>query len=233
MTEAIGVFANIVGATLTLPLDLSKVWSQAGSCVTKSAVSGYVGYEICAAKSFTLTLARMALYKTVLDRSSSFGDYFLLPVIYSLFTPFDNALAKIQTQNMVKDVKIANAVEAFKAANSSGIFRGIEAQFLKGLTISGVFALSPIFYEGPSADAWVIFANFSAAYSLGTILANPFDLIRVNMQKCGSTSSFIKIVSETYNAQGILGFYRGIGPATARTVLSLGLTLGICNQFND
>jgi hypothetical protein len=233
MTDAIGVLANVIGTTLTLPLDLSKVWSQAGSCVTKSAVSGYIGYEICAAKSLTLTLTKAILLKTLIDDKSSFTSFAVVPVIYSLFTPLDNALVKIQTQNMAKDTKIGNALEAFKAASNAGMFRGVEAQFLRGLTISGAFASLPLFYSGPPGNVWVTLANFSVAYSLGTIFAHPFDLIRVNLQKCGSTSSFMQVVSETYKAQGFLGFYRGVGPAVGRTVLASGLILGINNQFND
>jgi hypothetical protein len=51
---------------------------------------------------------------------------------------------------------------------------------------------------------------------LGSIVANPIDVVKVRMMTINSSSSTYEIIKKVYNHEGLYGFYKGLVPSTLR-----------------
>jgi solute carrier family 25 citrate transporter 1 len=66
-----------------------------------------------------------------------------------------------------------------------------------------------------------------------TLINNPIDVIKTNMQglEAHKYKGFTDCFGQIYRSEGVVGFYKGVGPRLARVTLDVGLTFAIFNSL--
>lgn len=81
-----------------------------------------------------------------------------------------------------------------------------------------------------------VVADLLAGAFAGTcsvMLNNPVDVIKTNVQglEAHKYNGFVDCFKQIYRSEGVLGFYKGVGPRLARVTLDVGLTFAIFNSL--
>lgn len=125
-----------------------------------------------------------------------------------------------------------------KAQGIRGVYQGPFATVLKQSSNQGIRFV--VFEDAQKKLSNVIpykvVADLMAGAFAGicsTLLNNPIDVIKTNVQGLESHkyNGFVDCFSQIYRAEGVMGFYKGVGPRLARVTLDVGLTFAIFNSI--
>ena len=119
-----------------------------------------------------------------------------------------------------------------------GIYAGPLATVLKQSSNQGVRFV--VFEDAQKVTQSIIPVKvvadlFAGAFAgvCSVMLNNPIDCIKTNMQglEAHKFNGFADCFKHIYRNEGILGFYKGVGPRLARVTLDVGLTFAIFNSI--
>ncbi|CAL1526360.1 unnamed protein product, partial [Lymnaea stagnalis] len=136
----------------------------------------------------------------------------------------------LKTRYESGDFHYTGLSQAFKSTYSKeglrGLFSGFGPTMMRDVPFSGIYlmfylqlkAISPVDLEYSSS--YINFANGTIAGILASLITQPADVIKTNMQlyphKYGKLNSVVFFI---YNERGMVGFWRGIVPRTLRRTL--------------
>jgi len=123
---------------------------------------------------------------------------------------------------------------------ATALWKGLSPALVRQISYTG---LSMVLYTpirdliaGPGTRAEDIpfyqrFVSAGAAGGVSIIIANPTDLIKTQMQNSASRPSMARLARNVWQQDGIMGFWRGVGPNAARCVLGMACELGCYDSF--
>lgn len=102
-----------------------------------------------------------------------------------------------------------------KEEGMSAFYKGIGAALLREASYTslrlGLYApIKKAFGVTKDSSIFMKFAAGSAAGAIGSLVGNPFDVLKTRMMASEGTTSLPQNAGELYKQQGISGFYRGI-----------------------
>ena len=221
----------LVGVGLTLPLDFMKVQVQTSKSSVVPSISKMIGLELALGKSITNIALKSLIFSQLEYNKSTVSLVSVTAALATLTTPLDNLLVKLQTQHLGKNISIRNGIESYNHFNTS-IFRGWEANIFKATTFA-IFLQAGLLMNKTAPDNYFSNIGYIGVGSLlASVVSNPFDLIRVNMQKCAEegvkeVSGFVDCISHINATSGIAGFYRGFGLYFTRNFLSASIAYSL------
>lgn len=119
-----------------------------------------------------------------------------------------------------------------------GIYAGCVPTILKQSTNQGVRFVT--FEEAQKVMNSVIPVKVAAdllagafAGTCSVVLNNPIDVVKTNVQglEAHKYNGFADCFAQIYKSEGLVGFYKGVGPRLARVTLDVGLTFAIFNSL--
>lgn len=140
--------------------------------------------------------------------------------------PIDVVKTWIQASKSDKKLGVFDAVRAINSASGwKGFYKGLTAAYMR----ESVYTSTRIgLYEhakhwvgaGKTATIWQKLAAGAISGALGSIVGNPFDVLKTRMMadKTSSRSVFSHI-SEVRSNQGLTGFYRGLDANIMRAMV--------------
>jgi hypothetical protein len=157
--------------------------------------------------------------------------------------PLDTVKVKIQIEGNSKLSTVSVCRNVLTNEGVYGFFNGVEAALLRSLTYG---SLRYAFYNpiksllnqnstDPKALTTKILSG-SLSGCIASAICNPTDLIKVRMQAPNRSKEYYTIFSSIktiYNENGIIGFWRGVGPTSTRATIVAASELGTYDHFKE
>lgn len=123
-------------------------------------------------------------------------------------------------------IQVAKDFSVSKMLKSEGfmsLYKGIRAAYLREASYTSIKlgAYGPIktmLGDNGNAPFYIKFASGSLSGGLGSIVGNPFDVMKT-MQMAGESQSLGSLMRQMYANQGMAGFYRGVEANILRAVV--------------
>ena len=123
-------------------------------------------------------------------------------------------------------IQVAKDFSVSKMLKSEGfmsLYKGIQAAYLREASYTSIKlgAYGPIktmLGDNGNAPFYIKFASGSLSGGLGSIVGNPFDVMKT-MQMAGESQSLGSLMRQMYANQGMAGFYRGVEANILRAVV--------------
>ena len=123
-------------------------------------------------------------------------------------------------------IQVAKDFSVSKMLKSEGfmsLYKGIRAAYLREASYTSIKlgAYGPIktmLGDNGNAPFYIKFASGSLSGGLGSIVGNPFDVMKT-MQMAGEFQSLGSLMRQMYANQGMAGFYRGVEANILRAVV--------------
>jgi len=121
-----------------------------------------------------------------------------------------------------------------KSEGYMSLYKGIQAGYFREASYTSIKlgAYAPIkSLLGDKGDApfYIKFASGSLSGGLGTLVGNPFDVMKT-MQMAGTNNTLGSLMKQMYSEQGMAGFYRGIEANVMRAVVLNGTKMACYDQ---
>lgn len=125
-----------------------------------------------------------------------------------------------------------------KAEGPPGFYRGIQAAWLREVTYTsmklGLYGPMKDVFGASGSDAPFVlkFAAGSTAGGLGSVVGNPWDLVKTRlMTSTGTPIPLGKAVKAVYAEQGLAGMWRGVGANVTRACVLNGTKMACYDQI--
>ena len=228
--EKIMLWGSVLGNIFTLPLDFIKTQKQVENPEKSFKLRKYfTGTSIVVLRSTIYSSLLNFLYSSPVE-NYKIGLIAGASAIYTILTPLDHILVKLQTSHIDPDARsIARVARRIVAGGIGKMYLGYQANFLKSFSIfSTALITDTAFYPYESLRfKWyfIWFIQIPIA-----VVSLPFDMIKTQYQRCyadpsSTDSRAYQCLIDIYNKQGISAFYRGLSFYYLRGVIPcMGLT---------
>ena len=157
-------------------------------------------------------------------------------------TPQETLKTKLIHDILSKEPKYRNVFHGIysisKQQGFGGIYAGPVPTVLKQSTNQGVrfVVFEDVQKRLQSVIPVKVLADLLAGAFAGicsTLVNNPIDVINTQMQglEAHKYKGFTDCFGQIYSNEGVMGFYKGVGPRLARVTLDVGLTFAIFNSL--
>lgn len=157
-------------------------------------------------------------------------------------TPQETLKTKLIHDKLSEQPKYRNVFHGIykisRAQGFSGVYAAPIPTILKQSTNQGVRFV--VFEDAQKLTQKIIpikvLADLLAGAFAGvcsTMVNNPIDVVKTNMQglEADKYKGFGDCFAQIYKNEGVLGFYKGVGPRLARVTMDVGLTFAIFNSL--
>jgi solute carrier family 25 citrate transporter 1 len=137
--------------------------------------------------------------------------------------------AQYNSMQETSNVKYTNIYQTFysifKSEGVTPFYRGLVPTIMRQSVNQGAnFTIFHTLKQNTDISPFILGA---ISGSMGPILNNPIDVVKTRMQASNSSISISKIIKEIFAQNGLIGFYKGLGPRLLRIVPGQGITFGV------
>lgn len=151
-------------------------------------------------------------------------------IVVNVVHPIDTIKCRLQTQSNF-------SIPAFlRTEGVSGLYKGIQpAWFREGLyssvKIGGYAPIRDIIQEKMGEGFGSKFLAGSLSGSLGSIIGNPFDVLKTKIQANPGDSSMVTLAKDLWRDQGVSGFTRGVTASMTRAAVLTGTKMACYDRI--
>lgn len=247
------LFSSCVATTIVHPFDVMKISKQIHLPINYHFSHLYKGYFYGLTRQITYSAPNMFLYnqlithyKTKSVKDPSFLTKFSFGLLSGGVSGFTGNPSEVLLIKTLHDKTSKNPMLHYKEFIHTHGYQGLLNGYKMAIARSAIynsfrFSLYSenkhfLQHQFPSLNETSLlhFLSSSVSTLIAICISNPVDVIKSQMQKNGN-QSFMKLVKQNYQQEGIKGFYRGLVPSISKSlphsVISLMLvekTMKIC-----